>query len=79
MERVLKVLDCDDKKAFPALCLEAWHSLDDIERGSLSQKTKANSLLGCWFNKVMHEIESKKEEASETIVERHRIVVCNAT
>ena len=40
MERVMKVLDCDDKKALQALCLEAWHSLDDIERGSLSQKPR---------------------------------------
>ena len=45
IERFMKVLDCDDKKALPALCLEAWHSLEDVERGSLSQDAKAISLL----------------------------------
>ena len=57
----MKVLDCDDKKALPALCLEAWHILEDVERGSLSQETNANYLLGRWFNKSKHKIESKKE------------------
>ena len=79
MEQVMKVLDCDDKKALPALCLEAWHSLEDIERGSLSQDAKENPLLGRWFNEAKHKIESKKEDTSEIMIEKHRIVACNAT
>ena len=53
--------------------------MEDIERGSLSQDTKANSLLGRWFNKAKLKIESKKEEASELKIERDGIVACNAT
>ena len=77
MERVMKVLDCDEKKALQELCLEAWHSLEDVERGSLSQETKGNSLLGRWFNKAKYEIEIKKEEASEMMIERDRKFACN--
>ena len=79
MEQVMKVLDCDDRKALPTLCLHAWHSLEDIGRGSLSQDTKANYLLGGWPNKANHKIEIKKEEASEIITERDIIVASNAT
>ena len=60
----MKVLDFGDKKALPALFLETWHSLEDVERGSLSQDTKEIFLLGRWFNKSKHKIESKKEETS---------------
>ena len=60
MNSFLNVLHCTDKNNLPFLCIEAWQSLENVERGSLSQETKANSLLGRWFSKAKKEIEIKR-------------------
>ena len=74
----MKVLYCNDNKALQALCLQVLYSLENIKRGSLSKETKVNSLLGYQLNKTKYEIKSKKEAVSEIIIERDRIVMCNA-
>ena len=79
MSAFLNVLHCTNKKNLPTLCLEVWQYLDNVKRGSLSQDTKANSLLGRWFGKTKKELKSEDEICKEALIERDRIIACSAT
>lgn len=51
MEKVMKVLQYEKISDLATLTIEAAEYLEGIERRSLLQDTKANSLLSRWFNK----------------------------
>ena len=79
MNSFLNVIHCTDRNNLPFLCIETWKYLENIERGSLSQETKANSLNGRWFSKAKTEFKTKNIESDDIFIERDRIIICNAT
>ena len=81
MNKTIAILDCDTLKELPELAIAGVASLDNIERGSLSEKTKAKSFLGRWFEKTKElkktkdmGAELKDKEKVELHVERDRII-----
>ena len=81
MKKTIATLDCDMLKELPELAIAGIASLDNIERGSLSEKTKAKSFLGRWFEKTKElketkdmDVELKDKEKVELHVERDRII-----
>jgi len=85
MENTMNILACTDINQLANISINAMKSLENLERGSLSDDTKAKSLQGRWFSKsepimekdVLILIDTKsKEKKDDIFIERNRLITC---
>ena len=85
MEKTMNLLNCKNIEEIGKLAIEAMRALETLERGSLSDDTKAKSLQGRWFAKaepkgkklkITESIDKNGNKEKEMLIERNRTLTC---